>query len=103
LCWGANKGLTTNQISAFRIALVVRGGYDQVDPGNWKSGLGTTGADPIPAALHWVRLIPSAASMLDLPAVEGRDYHSLTGLDAFALSDLGYKDGLIRLFLSGSR
>ena len=98
LCWGQNAGLVSDQISAFRIALVVRGGYNQLDPGAWAPGPGTQG-QPIPDSLKWVSLIPTAASMLDLSVTEGNDYHSLTARDALTLDGLGYTDSLVRRFL----
>jgi hypothetical protein len=103
LCWGDNAGLPTHEISAFRIAAAVLGGYDQVDPGNWKSGFVANGSDVIPRALRWVKLVPTSAHVLGLAASEGSDYHSLTGRDALILDALGYQDSLIRYFLPRQR
>ncbi len=99
LCWGANAGLPTNEISAFRIAVIVFGGYGQVDVANWApSG---SQSDVIHRAAKWVRLIPTASGMLDLNAREGVDYHSYTALDALILQDLNYDYG--REFLPNPR
>ena len=86
-CWGQNQGLRTGEISAFRIATVVLGGYSQVDPNNWsRAGISTI----VPRSVGWVRLIPTAAHMLSLPVLQGIDYRDFSIEDIVRLDDLGY-------------
>lgn len=91
LCWGANAGLSTDEISAFRIAVIVFGGYGQVDVANWAPN--GSPSDVIRRAARWAQLIPAASGMLDLHVQEGVDYRSYTVLDALNLQDLNYNYG----------
>jgi RHS repeat-associated protein len=69
ICWGANKGLPTSQISAFRIAMGVLAG--SINDKDWNP------ASPGPGmSIRWVKAIPTAADYLGLPVTDKLDYFS---------------------------
>jgi len=88
LCWGSLAGLQTNEISAFRIAITVIGGYGQLVDDNWRN---TGYSGPIPRASAWVNMIPIAAEMLELSVDHERDFLAYSDRDVDKLSnELGY-------------